>query len=392
ISKMRGRSRLLVLSRRLMDQSINRVLPSISSALPSSSSSLPTGSRGIHTTAPTLARFRTTTPAPLKEIGVVLPTIEGVYQPGQLFVHRLFAYKGIILCSFKTKVIEKTDDPKEPVIKRDETQYQVLIHRGDWASMGFPVDLTAYLAESNSYANRGEKVFTTMNGLDCVSHADILPFAGSERSPIDHDLFDRIFHSSEAASESQQAEAGGVPVVRYSIRNEIRPFYMSSTRSWMAPCHVNRETNEGIEVTVTTFYLGTTLSGGQPKHMWRYVMRLNNLTGSTVIVRERHLKVFSLNSMHQLNGHGVVGRQPELTAARPAFQFSSNVDLSQSKGGHMWGSFKMERENGQTFDVHIPAFQLDAPISDSPVPSSPSTPHPPHPSAPSPTPPIPTPE
>lgn len=36
--------------------------------------------------------------------------------------------------------------------------------------------------------------------------------------------------------------------------------------------------------------------------------RLNNLTGSTVIVRERHLKVFSLNSMHQLNGHGVVGR------------------------------------------------------------------------------------
>ncbi|GMS88453.1 hypothetical protein PENTCL1PPCAC_10628, partial [Pristionchus entomophagus] len=382
IIQMGGRSRLLVLSRRLVDQSLNRALPSVSSLPSSSSLLLHTGSRSIHTTTPALARFRTTTPAPLKEIGVVIPPTDGVYQAGQLFVHRIFGYKGIILCSFKTKVIEKKENPRNEVIKRDEVQYQALIHRGDWASMGFPVDLTAYLAESNSYANRGEKVFTTMNGLDCVSHSDIIPFAGSERSPIDHDLFDRIFHSSEAASENQQTEdAGGVPVIRYSIRNEIRPFYSTSTRSWMTPCHVNRETNDGVEVTVTTFYLGTTLNGGQPKHVWRYVIRLNNVSGAPVVVRERHLKVFSLNSMHQLNGHGIIGRQPELTVSRPAFQFSSNVDLAQSKGGHMWGSFKMERENGQTFDVSIPAFQLDAPISDPPLPSPPSS------SSPSPTPP-----
>ncbi|GMR41589.1 hypothetical protein PMAYCL1PPCAC_11784, partial [Pristionchus mayeri] len=365
--QMGGRSRFLVLSRRLVDQSINRVLPSVSTLPSSSSFSFPTGRRTIHTSTPALARFRTTTPPPLKEIGVMLTPTEGIYSAGQLFVHRLFAYKGIILCGFKTNVNEKVESSKE-IIRRDEMQYQVLIHRGDWATMGFPVDLTAYLSEPNSYSNRGERVLTTMTGLDCVSHGDIIPFAGSERLPIDHDLFDRIFHASEAASETQQAEAGGVPAVRYTIRNEIRPFYISSTRSWMAPCHVNREITEGIEVTVTTFYLGTTLNGGQPKHMWRYLMRLNNLSGSTVIVRERHLKVFSLNSMHQLNGHGVIGRQPELTAARPAFQFSSNVDLPQSKGGNMWGTFKMERENGQAFDVQIPHFHLDTPLSDSPLP------------------------
>ncbi|GMT18911.1 hypothetical protein PFISCL1PPCAC_10208, partial [Pristionchus fissidentatus] len=383
--QMGGRNRLMVLSRRLVDQSVNRVLPSLSS-----SSFLPSlhSTRSIHTTSPAFARFRTAPPSSLKEIGVVLPLTETPYQAGQLFVHRLFGYKGIVLCSFKTKLIEKKQTPSDEVIKTDETQYQVLIHRGDWASMGFPVDLTSYLAESNAYAARGEKIFTTMNGLDCVSHGDIVPFAGSERSPIDHDLFDRIFETSTDSNHGETPVPGTNTLNRFDIRENLRPFYTSTSRSWMNPCHVNRETNEGIEVTVTTFYLGTTVNAGQLKHMWRYVIRLNNLTDSNVIVRERHLKVFSLNSMHQLNGHGVVGRQPELTASRPAFQFSSNVDLTQSKGGHMWGSFKMERDNGQVFDVQIPAFQLDAPISDTPTPPSPSTPPSINSDIPSPSPPL----
>ncbi|GMR33500.1 hypothetical protein PMAYCL1PPCAC_03695, partial [Pristionchus mayeri] len=82
--------------------------------------------------------------------------------------------------------------------------------------------------------------------------------------------------------------------------------------------------------------------------------------------------------MHRLNGHGAIGRLPELTADRPAFQFSSNVDLPQSKGGNMWGTFKMERENGQTFDVTLPVSQPSGFVSaDRLSPSSPSTPPPP---------------
>lgn len=34
-----------------------------------------------------------------------------------------------------------------------------------------------------------------------------------------------------------------------------------------------REVTENIEVTVTTFYLGSSMSGGQLRHMWRYVIR-----------------------------------------------------------------------------------------------------------------------
>ncbi|PIO56751.1 hypothetical protein TELCIR_21848, partial [Teladorsagia circumcincta] len=33
-----------------------------------------------------------------------------------------------------------------------------------------------------------------------------------------------------------------------------------------------REVTENIEVTVTTFYLGSSMSAGQLRHMWRYVI------------------------------------------------------------------------------------------------------------------------
>ncbi|KIH48273.1 hypothetical protein ANCDUO_21659 [Ancylostoma duodenale] len=53
-------------------------------------------------------------------------------------------------------------------------------------------------------------------------------------------------------------------------------------------------------------------------------------------------------------------QQPELNVQNPAFQFSSTVELAHSKGGHMWGRFRMERENGSTFDVAIPTVVLES--------------------------------
>ncbi|KHJ75916.1 hypothetical protein OESDEN_24465 [Oesophagostomum dentatum] len=64
--------------------------------------------------------------------------------------------------------------------------------------------------------------------------------------------------------------------------------------------------------------------------------------------------------MNQAHGHGVIGKQPELNIHTPAFQFSSTVELAHSKGGHMWGRFRMERENGSTFDVAIPTVVLES--------------------------------
>lgn len=52
-------------------------------------------------------------------------------------------------------------------------------------------------------------------------------------------------------------------------------------------------------------------------------------------------------------------KEPILTKSQPAFQYSSHVSL-QAPSGHMWGTFKMEREDGTSFDCRIPPFTLDS--------------------------------
>ncbi|RCN31567.1 hypothetical protein ANCCAN_22643 [Ancylostoma caninum] len=296
-------------------------------------------------------RFRSSNPAPTtKEIGrFVAPiTTDALYDPGQLFIHKTFAYKGVVVCAFKCRFQEKKSNSSDRSVSQGR-YYQVLIDRGDWSHMGFPVDLTSYLMDGTT---RGEKLLTLINGMDCVSHYDILPFTALEREPLDHDLFHRIFDVSE---ETEGKE------FKITMKTNLFENYMASQRSWLAPRDVYREVTQNIEVTVTTFYLGSSMVSGQLRHMWRYVIRLENHSPQdAVILRERSLKVYSLNNMNQAHGHGVIGKQPELNVQNPAFQFSSTVELAHSKGGHMWGRFRMERENGSTFDVAIPTVVLES--------------------------------
>ncbi|KHN81940.1 Polymerase delta-interacting protein 2 [Toxocara canis] len=362
------------------------------------------------------ARFRSNSTggggASLKEIGRLIPPkklTDGPYAPGQLFLHKVFAYRGIVICSFKCKVHEKPRaTPKGDVVAKAELvpYYQVLVHRGDWRFMRFPVDITSYLGEAGV---RGEKLLTVINGMDCVPHDELIPFTACDTKPIDHDLFDRIFEVVPEISDEKEVQLAirkelmpnylasqrswlspqevyrettdGIQVtvttfylganviagqqkhcvqVQLAIRKELMPNYLASQRSWLSPQEVYRETTDGIQVTVTTFYLGANVIAGQQKHCWRYVIRLENLENTTVILRERAMKVFSLNNMQQVSGHGVIGSNPRLSPQEPAFQFSSTVDLPQPKGAHMWGKFKMERENGSCFDVTIPTIVLES--------------------------------
>ncbi|VDO28226.1 unnamed protein product [Brugia timori] len=76
----------------------------------------------------------------LKDLGrlTVVQTHDEPYMPGQLFIHKLFPYRGIVLCSFLCPIEEKllnpsNDDPV--VITHKSLFYQVLIHCGDWKNM-----------------------------------------------------------------------------------------------------------------------------------------------------------------------------------------------------------------------------------------------------------------
>lgn len=66
-----------------------------------------------------------------------------------------------------------------------------------------------------------------------------------------------------------------------------------------------------------------------------------------------------LGTLETVRGRGVVGQEPVLDGLLPAFQYSSHVSL-QAPSGHMWGTFKMERENRETFECRIPPFTLES--------------------------------
>lgn len=95
------------------------------------------------------------------------------------------------------------------------------------------------------------------------------------------------------------------------------------------------ESTESIAVMLTTYYLGQSTSSGQSKYFWRYVIRIENQGNDDVVLRERHIKIFSLNNLTQVTAQGVCGEFPTLSSDYPAYQFSSTIDLPQRKSGHL---------------------------------------------------------
>ena len=60
-----------------------------------------------------------------------------------------------------------------------------------------------------------------------------------------------------------------------------------------------------------------------------------------------------------MKGAGVVGEQPILREGE-SFRYTSGCPLS-TPSGFMVGTYQMVDENGDAFEVTIPAFSLDSP-------------------------------
>ncbi|VDN04154.1 unnamed protein product [Thelazia callipaeda] len=276
------------------------------------------------------------------------------YLPGQLFIHKLFPYRGIVLCSFACPVEEKLPNSSSGdsvVITQKSLFYQILVHSGDWKNMHFPVDITSYLEDAGSM--HAEKALTVIFGMDCVAHDEIIPFRTQSIRPITHDLFRGLFECTAVEDND----------FVFGIRKE--PSFLISQNSryvlkQLRPHFVYRETTDGIRVTVITFYLGLNTVGGLQKHWWRYVIRLENLEPCSIIVRSREMKVYSLSNMQQQRAPNIAGGNPRLTPEEPAFQYSGTVGVAVDKGSYAWGNFTMEREEDRTsFLVRVPTFRLE---------------------------------
>jgi len=120
------------------------------------------------------------------------------------------------------------------------------------------------------------------------------------------------------------------------------------------------ETTDAITVSVEPIYLEDQSDPDENHFVWAYHVRIENKGQRTVQLMTRHWRITdSLGKVHEVRGDGVVGEQPVLNPGG-MFEYTSGTPLS-TPSGIMDGSYQMETESGERFDVKIPAFSLDCP-------------------------------
>ena len=121
-----------------------------------------------------------------------------------------------------------------------------------------------------------------------------------------------------------------------------------------------RKTTRSIQVTVVPLYLDEQSDPDENRYVWAYHVSLENTGVETVQLLSRYWNITDANGkVLEVRGDGVVGEQPIL---RPheQFEYTSGTPLS-TPSGIMTGSYLMKTNDGQSFDVEIPAFSLDSP-------------------------------
>ncbi|XP_017114698.1 polymerase delta-interacting protein 2 [Drosophila elegans] len=369
-------------------------------------------------------------PTKLAEVGRLVEARDDRYETGQLFLHRIFGYRGVILFPWTARVYDRdlhnpskisasttttasptqqqrtkdtslrvkantsspptataapagdtstsaayqSDapgdaesttnvgttattqvDPKE-VKSKVQTFYQVLIDTRDCPHIRAQTEAVTFLGNQDS--NRS---LYAIPGLDYVAHEDIMPYSSSEKSPLQHELFDKFLtHAPDADPPF--------------VGQDTLKAWQEKNHPWLDMSDVHKETTENVRITVIPFYMGCRETPASSVYWWRYCIRLENLGGLSVQLRERHWRIFSLSgTLETVRGRGVVGQEPILSPRLPAFQYSSHVSL-QAPSGHMWGTFRLEREDGYSFDCKIPPFSLESKPDDLGPPPTPATP------------------
>lgn len=121
-----------------------------------------------------------------------------------------------------------------------------------------------------------------------------------------------------------------------------------------------RQSTANIEVTVVPRFLPEHSSEEKQRYVWAYTVTIANNGAASVRLRSRHWVITNeAGEVEEVRGAGVVGEQP-LIEPGSSYTYTSGCPLT-TPSGIMVGSYGMEREDGDAFEVAIPAFSLDLP-------------------------------
>ncbi|WP_159637217.1 Co2+/Mg2+ efflux protein ApaG [Sphingobacterium composti Ten et al. 2007 non Yoo et al. 2007] len=116
----------------------------------------------------------------------------------------------------------------------------------------------------------------------------------------------------------------------------------------------------GVTISVECEYQPEYSNPENMHYMFAYRITIENTSDYTIQLMSRHWDIFdSIGENKQVDGEGVVGKQPVLHAGE-SHQYVSGCNL-KSEMGYMEGYYTMIRElDDHTFDVKIPRFNLIA--------------------------------
>ena len=129
----------------------------------------------------------------------------------------------------------------------------------------------------------------------------------------------------------------------------------------LSPLFPHQATTGDIIVRVAVSFLAEQSAPDQGRWFWSYHVRIENDGERSVQLLSRHWRITDgRGTEHEVKGEGVVGEMP-LIPAGGSYDYVSGCPLATPSGA-MSGSYRLVDEEGRTFDVAIPSFQLLSPI------------------------------
>jgi ApaG protein len=124
-----------------------------------------------------------------------------------------------------------------------------------------------------------------------------------------------------------------------------------------------RAITRGIAVSVEPTYLEANSSPATSQYLWAYRVTIENQGRETVQLLSRHWMITNARGeFTEVKGPGVIGKQPLLKPGE-SYSYTSGAPLN-TPSGMMGGSYQMESDRGELFDIEIPTFSLDSPNQD----------------------------
>ena len=115
-----------------------------------------------------------------------------------------------------------------------------------------------------------------------------------------------------------------------------------------------------IDIKVETQYLPDQSEPEDSRFVFAYTITITNTGSLPARLVSRHWIILDgAENRQEVHGEGVVGQQPRLDPGE-SFRYTSGTVL-QTSVGSMQGSYQMLGDDGESFDVEIPAFTLSTP-------------------------------